>query len=84
MVQALDPTTAAPLHVLLQPPGASHATSLLMSAIELSSMLGLQLPNVNGPLLLYKGCCELALPEVRLSVCMCADVGNIHCMCEEY
>jgi len=26
-------------------------------------MLGLQLPNVNGPLLLYKACCELALPE---------------------
>lgn len=66
MLESLDPPVAAPLHALLQPTGAVPATSLLIAAIELSNMLGLQLPNVNGPLLLYKACCELALPEVSM------------------
>eukprot|EP00967_Tisochrysis_lutea_P154246 scaffold305990_cov15-Tisochrysis_lutea.AAC.1 len=68
--------SSAPLHALLQPPGAGPATSLLVSAVELSSMLGLQLPNVNGPLLLYKACCELALPEVSGGVCRHVCVGS--------
>lgn len=69
MLESLDPAVAAPLHVMLQPAGAVPATSLLIATIELSSMLGLQMPNVNGPLLLYKACCELALPEVSMEDC---------------
>lgn len=66
MLRALDPQVAAPLHSLLRPSGGgTGAAGLLVSAVELSGLLGLQLPNLNGPLLLYKAARELALPEVR-------------------
>jgi len=63
-VRGLSTQEAAPLHMLMRPGGVRPAGLLLTAAVELSTLLGLQLPNVNGPLLLFKACAELALPEV--------------------
>lgn len=83
VLRALNPLIAAPLYALLHPSGHLSAASLLVAAVELSSMLGLQLPNVNAPLLLYKACCELALPEVcvyfvLMPVCCACQCACVH------
>lgn len=64
-LSSLDPVTAAPLRLLLsRHTGVAGPGALMRATDELAQLLQLELPLVNGPLLLCRACSDLVLPEV--------------------
>lgn len=65
IVQDQDPVVAEPVIVLLKSVGVSGSGRVLAGMAHVTYALELNLPNLNGPLLLAKAAAELAIPEVR-------------------
>jgi hypothetical protein len=66
----------------MMPGGCGNANDLLIAVTELAGLLQLELPLVNGPLLLYKAAGDLALPEVRAKHAII--VASIHAVQRQF